>query len=132
MGPTTKDSDDRGGQAGEQAAALYLRSRGYRILARRYRRGGAEIDLVVRRSEVLAFVEVKMRRSHRAGSPFETVSCRKQARIARAAALFLAEYPALETLVCRFDVVGVEPYPDGSLRVEHLADAFQAPEGDWA
>jgi len=132
MGPATKYSDDRGGRVGEQAAASYLSSRGYRILARRYRRGGAEIDLVVRRNEVLAFVEVKMRRSHRAGSPFETVPSRKQARIARAAAFYLAEFPELEALVCRFDVVGVEPHPDGSLRVEHLADAFRAPGGDWA
>ncbi|MCZ6779439.1 MAG: YraN family protein [Acidobacteria bacterium] len=119
---------DRGGQAGEEAAASYLCSRGYRILARRYRRCGAEIDLVARRRDVLAFVEVKMRRSHGAGSPFEAVPLRKQTRIARAAALFLAEFPELEGLDCRFDVVGVEPERDGSLRIEHLTDAFQAPD----
>lgn len=114
------------GRAGEQAAEAYLRSRGFRILARRFRRCGAEIDLVARREEVLAFVEVKLRRSRSAGSPFEAVTPLKQARIARAAAAYLAEFPALAGLECRFDLVGVEPAPDGSLRVEHLPAAFTA------
>ena len=69
-----------------------------------------------------------MRRSQGAGSPFEAVSLPKQTRIARAAALFLVEFPELAALDCRFDVVGVEPDQDGSLCIEHLTNAFQAPD----
>jgi putative endonuclease len=116
------------GQAGEAAAELWLRSRGYVILARRFRSGGAEVDLVARRGPALAFVEVKLRRSRAHGSPFEAVPALKQARIARAAAAFLARFPELAHLECRFDLIGVEPAGDGSLRVEHLPGAFSAPE----
>lgn len=117
------------GRSGEEAAAAWLLSRGYRILARRFRGGGAEVDLVARRGEILAFVEVKLRRSGSAGSPLESVPPLKQARIARAAASFLSRFPELAGLDCRFDLIGVEPAPDGILEVEHLEDAFAAP--DW-
>jgi len=115
------------GRAGEAAAAAFLISHGFQILARRFRRYGAEVDLVARRGDVLAFVEVKLRRGHGAGTPFEAVSPLKQARIARAASAYLAEFPDLARLECRFDLVGVEPAPDGALRVEHLPAAFSDP-----
>jgi len=115
------------GRAGEEAAEQFLRQRGFEILERRFRSCGAEIDLVTRKGDTLVFVEVKLRRGRGAGSPFEAVTPLKQARIARAAAAFLARSPALARLECRFDVVGVEPAADGTVRVEHLPDAFSAP-----
>jgi putative endonuclease len=117
----------RTGRAGEEAAEQYLLSRGFEILERRFRSCGAEIDLVARRGETLAFIEVKLRRGRGAGSPFEAVTALKQARIARAASAFLARTPALARLECRFDVMGVVPAPDGTLQVEHLPAAFRAP-----
>ena len=117
------------GRAGEEAAEAFLRARGFQILARRFRRFGAEVDLVARRGDTLAFVEVKMRRGRSAGSPFESVTPLKQARLARAASAYLAEFPLLARLECRFDLVGVEIAADGSLRLEHLPAAFTAPAG---
>ncbi|MEE9219185.1 MAG: YraN family protein [Acidobacteriota bacterium] len=129
MSSRRRDGTAAAGRAGEEAAACFLRSRGYEIVRRRYRRYGAEVDLVVRLGRVLAFVEVKLRRSHRLGSPVESVPPRKQARIARAAAAFLAEHPDLSRLECRFDLIGIEPHPDGTVRIEHLPAAFSAPQG---
>ncbi len=55
------------GRRAENVAALYLRLKGYRILARRAKLFCGEIDLIARRSDTLAFIEVKYRRDHGAG-----------------------------------------------------------------
>src|SRR5579883_993109 len=95
----------RRGHNGEALAALRLRLVGYRILARRYRTKVGEIDLIARRGGVLAFVEVKRRAN--AADALEAVSLRSQARIRRAAELFLQRNPELAALALRFDVMVV-------------------------
>lgn len=116
------------GRAGEDAAAAYLERRGYRIAARNVRAGGVELDLVVRRAGVVAFVEVKTRRSRGLGPPEASVDARKQARIVRGAAAWLRENPGRRRRV-RFDVVTCEPGADGLWRIRHLEAAFDAGGG---
>jgi len=55
-----RDAEGRGRRA-ESVAALWLQLRGWRILARRARVAGGEVDLIARRGRTLAFVEVKAR-----------------------------------------------------------------------
>jgi len=73
------DPRPRIGRAGEDAAARHLARRGWRIVARRWRGGGGELDLVARRAGVLAVCEVKVHR----GSPvaYAPVGARQRARI---------------------------------------------------
>ena len=52
---------ERRGRRGEGLAALYLRLKGWRILARRVRTPRGEIDLVARKGRTVAFVEIKWR-----------------------------------------------------------------------
>ena len=80
--------DDRRalGAAGEMRAAKLLARRGYRIVERNVRVGGVEVDLIVRRGPLIAFVEVKTRRSMAFGRPELAVDAAKQARLVRAAA----------------------------------------------
>ncbi len=78
------------GAAGEEAAARALRREGWTLLDRNARVRAGEIDLVAERRGVLGFVEVKTRRSRRAGSPEEAVDDRKAGRVARAAEEYLA------------------------------------------
>jgi putative endonuclease len=59
----TREAAERQGRRGETLAAWYLRLKGWRVLAQRVKTPRGEIDLVVRRGRVLAFVEVKWRRS---------------------------------------------------------------------
>jgi putative endonuclease len=113
------------GRAAESAAARHLVRDGWTILGRNVRVGRGELDLIVRRGGVLAFVEVKARRSGSYGTPEDAVDARKRRRVARLAELWLAARPwALRGVGdVRFDVVAV----DASIQppaVRHLPGAF--------
>ena len=117
---------ERRGRWAEQAAALLLALKGYRILARRFATHVGEIDLVARRGATLAFVEVKRRPSR--GAALEAVLPRQRRRIERAALLFLARHPALAaSCAVRFDVVTVAGAGWWSWP-RHLVDAWRPEE----
>jgi putative endonuclease len=113
------------GRAAEKAAARFLVRRGWRVLGRNVRIGRGELDLIVRRGPVLAFVEVKARRSATCGAPEDAVDGRKRRQIARLADIWLAARPWAMRGVSdvRFDIVAVDAAasPPG---VRHLAAAF--------
>lgn len=102
----------------ENAAAEYLKRQGAAILARNYRRGPGEVDLIVRMDGYIAFIEVKQRSSFDRGTPGEAVGRTKQARISGAALYFLKEHRLLDERI-RFDVIEIGP--DG---VRHIKSAF--------
>ncbi|HET6341498.1 MAG TPA: YraN family protein [Gemmatimonadota bacterium] len=108
------------GEEGEGLAARFLEARGYRIVARRWRGAGREIDLIAEKGDVVAFVEVKTRRAPLA-PPALAVDRRKRQQLAAAARVAEARWPGR---AFRFDVVGVV-VQEGGARVEHLTDAFR-------
>jgi len=110
-------AEKRGRQA-ENWVAWYLRLKGYRVLARRYRTPVGEIDLIVARGRTIAFVEVKHRPSEAEASEAATLTGRR--RIANAASHWLARHPAAGGYELRFDVVVSVP---GRLP-RHIAGAF--------
>jgi putative endonuclease len=114
---------ERRGRRAEELAVWLLRLKGYRLLARRYKTGVGEIDLIVRRGRTVAFVEVKSRLTMDEASEAATPAGRR--RIARAASHWLAQNPAVAEWTLRFDVVMLAP---GRLP-QHLMGAFDA-EGD--
>jgi len=111
------------GRAAEDLAAAYLQQQGCRVVERRYGRRGGEIDLIVDDGGVLAFVEVKARRSERYGAPISAVTDRKRRRIVRTARLFLAAHPR-RSRRCRFDVVSVRLI-GGRAELSWVRDAFR-------
>ena len=64
----SRQQAEKRGRGAETLAAMFLRLKGWRILARRVRVPGGEVDLVARRGRILAFVEVKARSSELAAS----------------------------------------------------------------
>jgi putative endonuclease len=118
------------GDLGEAAVAKYLRRRRYKIVARKLRNALGEIDLVAVEGRTVVFVEVKTRRSHEAGHPFEAVTPQKQRRLTRAALAFLRRNDLLEC-AARFDVVAVT-WAAGQRRprIEHVKNAFE-PDDAW-
>ena len=112
------------GAFGEEEAVRCLRRKGYRIVQRNYRCRFGEIDIIARKRNILAFVEVKLRKDRRFAEAREFVTRQKQQRILASAQLYLASHP--EDLQPRFDVIEVYA-PDGergAITVEHLEDAF--------
>ena len=79
------------GHVAEWRAVWRLRLAGYSILARRYKTKLGEIDIVVRRGGILAFVEVKARADSSAAT--DALGGRQFGRVARAASLYLARHP---------------------------------------
>src|SRR5256886_14481875 len=65
------DERHKRGLAGEQQAIQYLRSRGWHIVAHRFRVGHTEVDLIARQGSLVAFIEVKSRRGAGVGGPPE-------------------------------------------------------------
>lgn len=115
---------ERLGRRSETWAALLLIMKGYRILGRRVRTHVGEIDLIARSPRgVVCFVEVKARRAR--DDAIQSLGPRQQARIARAAALYLAGRPGLARNGQRFDVVIVA---QGAWPI-HIRDAWRPEVG---
>ncbi len=109
---------ERRGHAAEYWAALYLLLRGYRILAIRYRTRLGEIDLIARKRDVIAIVEVKARSSGEGA--VDAVGGRSRQRIRAAADLWLSRRRYAGRFSLRFDIVAVLP----RRLPKHFIDAF--------
>jgi putative endonuclease len=116
--PFSASRPARVGDDKERLACTYLERRGLRLLERNYRCRRGEIDLVMRDTDTLVFVEVRFRTSSRFGTPAETVDSHKQRRLASAAAHYLQRHPT--NLPCRFDVVAV----NGANSIDWIRSAF--------
>jgi putative endonuclease len=125
--------NDFGAAAEALAAELFCRG-GWQILARNWRGGRREIDLVARRGDTVAFVEVRARRPGSFGGPLETVGPRKRRALEAAARVWIARHGRPRD-VYRFDVVAFRtPAWRGPRRsdVEHVADAWRCRGGPAA
>jgi putative endonuclease len=104
----------------EAVAACYLMCKGYRLLARRVRLASGELDLVVRRGNIIAFVEVKTR--HDPDDALRSVDRAKGRRVCRAARSWLSRNVATLRGDYRFDIVVISPYH----WPKHIENAFGA------
>lgn len=111
------------GRWGEDAAALFLRRQGFKILERNYRTPVGEIDIIARDRRVLVFVEVKTRRGQAYGLPQEAVGAFKQRQIIRSAQWYLNGHSA-GRLQPRFDVIAVLQR-QGEAVIDHLPGCFE-------
>jgi putative endonuclease len=112
------------GARGEALAAARLEQAGWRILARNWRFGHREIDLIVERDGIVAFVEVKTRAGPAFGHPAEAITARKRRDLARAAQAWVLRNGRPEW-VYRFDAIAVWWPPQGPPRLEHIEDAWR-------
>ena len=112
------------GDRGEEIAARHLRERGWTVLDRNFRLGRKEIDLVARRGEVVAFVEVKTRGGRGYGHPLEAITWKKRREIGQVAQAWIDRH-GRDGDVYRFDAVAVLVAGGGEPVVEHVEDAWR-------
>jgi len=115
-----KKAEQRGRRA-ETFAALCLMLKGYTILARRVRNNAGEVDLIAKRKNLVAFVEVKARKSH--ALALESVTPTAQRRIARASEVWMAKRTHLADCDWRYDIITVTPHRLPT----HIKDAWRPP-----
>jgi putative endonuclease len=110
------------GRRGEELAAARLEERGYVVRERNWRCSVGEIDIVAEHGDCLAFVEVRTRRGRKYGTPEESVTPAKQAKLVELAQTYLQEHRWDGDW--RIDVVAVEMTSGGKLlRVELIKNA---------
>ncbi|MEQ8390036.1 MAG: YraN family protein [Thalassospira sp.] len=108
---------EKAGRRAETICAMWLRLKGYRILATRYQSPAGEIDIIAKRGTVIAAIEVK-NRSDRA-TALHSVRPKQQNRIARALEIYAGRIGHLGDL--RLDLMIVGKWA----RIEHLINAWQ-------
>jgi putative endonuclease len=107
------------GRYGEKLAVRHLQAQGFAVLEQRWRCARGEIDIIAADAGCLVVVEVKTRRSVAAGTPQESITIGKLARLRRLAALWLLQQEASWRDV-RIDVVAVLIPRSGAATIEHL------------
>jgi putative endonuclease len=113
---------------GEDAAAAYLERIGMTLDTRNWRCCAGEIDIVARDGDTLVLVEVKTRRSERAGSPEEAVSSAKQRKIVKLAEHYAASGAFVPEGGMRFDVVAIRVIAEDRALLRHYRAAFAVPD----
>ena len=118
-------SRQRLGQDAEQLAFCFLRDKGLRPIRRNFRCRHGEIDLIMLDDSCLVFVEVRYRSETSFVTAMLTVDTRKQRKLSRAAAMFLAMNRRYSEHVCRFDIVGINCGRDAVVSIDWMRDAFR-------
>jgi len=112
------------GKKGELLAEAFLKSKGYKIIARNYRTRLGELDIIGEDKGCVVFIEVRSVNSFRFGSPLCTVNRKKQSRIAKASLAYIKKY-GLQYKDCRFDVISIEGVDSPDPKIDLIRDAFE-------
>ncbi len=105
----SKSENHKKGCAAEDAAALFLTEKGYRILERNYRFHRNEIDIIAKDGDYLCFIEVKARSAVKQGYGYQAVNGEKQRRIRKVAEFYLISHQLYNAdIPCRFDVISID------------------------
>ncbi|HIT72241.1 YraN family protein [Tyzzerella sp. An114] len=110
------------GSFGEDVTERQLLKKGYEILKRNFRKKCGEIDIIAKKDDTIAFVEVKTRINPVMGLPREAVDIRKQKHIKDTAMLYISENQFYDTNF-RFDVAEVMIL-DKNVYFNYIENAF--------
>ena len=105
------------GARGENQACRYLQKSGYEILERNYKNPFGEIDIIAKKEDTVAFIEVKTRLNENYGAPSEAVGSKRRFRYIKSAEYYF--YGKEIDCTVRFDIIEI-------LRGElnHIENAF--------
>jgi len=109
------------GKWGEEVAVEYLKSRGFRVIARNVRTPYGEIDIVAENEGFTSFVEVKTRTTSSMGPPEISVTPRKQEHMLASAEHYAQEY---EIDNWQIDVIAIEGKPGSQPNIIYFENAI--------
>lgn len=109
------------GKKGEQLAVDFLLKNNYAIVERNYRFDKAEVDIIAKKDDILAIIEVKTRSTTDFGDPQDFVKPKQIQRLVKA----VDEYVTVNDLdvEVRFDIIAIVKESKG-FNIEHLENAF--------
>jgi putative endonuclease len=111
------------GRRGEEQAAKYLQSNGYKILEQNYRTPYGEIDIIAKEENVIVFVEVKTRSSRAFGFPEESITQEKKAHLQNSALFYLQDIPMPDS-DWRIDVISIRRSNANDTEIVHFENAI--------
>lgn len=120
------------GNKGEEVAISYLKKNGYKILEKNYENKIGEIDIVVKKDNVIVFIEVKAQKGKVSNSndglyPERNVDWRKQRKLIQTAEYYLTQKHYHEETKWQIDVIGVDLNEDTHrAALRHLKNAVCA------
>lgn len=117
------------GQQAEERALRFLQDQGFQLVAENFHCQFGEIDLIVSKSELIVFVEVRQRKMSVFGSAAASVTTSKQRKISQSAAIFLQSNHQFELFDCRFDVIAIDVssrFMDEASNLNWIEGAFDA------
>jgi putative endonuclease len=109
------------GKKGEQLAVEFLIDKNYTILEQNYRFNKAEVDIIAKKENILAVIEVKTRSTSEFGSPQDFVKPKQIKNLIKAVDAYVIEHDL--SLEVRFDIIAIIT-KNGNHMIEHLEDAF--------
>ncbi|WNH08518.1 YraN family protein [Thalassobellus suaedae] len=109
------------GKKGEQLAVDFLLKNDYQIIERNYRFEKAEVDIIAKKNDILAVIEVKTRSTVDFGNPQDFVKPKQIQRLVKA----VDDYVSVNDLdvEVRFDIIAIVK-AGGTFNIEHLENAF--------
>lgn len=111
------------GNKAENCAYMFLYNQGMRLIAKNYQCRYGEIDLIMRDSTHIVFIEVRYRAKTTFATSLESITPNKAQRIIKTATWFLQEKKLLNRVNCRFDVVGID-LANNHQQVDWVKNAF--------
>lgn len=105
------------GRIGEELAREYLERAGFTFITQNVHFRDSELDLIMKRGNLLVFVEVKWRRNGRFGTAGDGISWKKRKRLRSAVVQYLLRYPHQGPI--RIDALLLDG-PEGNLRITHV------------
>ncbi len=106
------------GKIGEDIAVEYLENKGYKVIQRNYKTKYAEIDIIAEKDNILIFVEVRTKTDEQFGTPEDTLTKAKLARVRKNAIAYSAKIHWKDR--CQIDAICIILNPDNTVyRLSH-------------
>ena len=119
------------GAEAESFTADWLMKKGWEILDRNFFMKGGELDIIAKKGDTLAFVEVRSwdRQFWDGGTPLETIHPAKIKHIIKTATYYIqSKRMHFQDLNIRFDVAGLIKKEDGTFDIDYIEAAFDTTE----